>query len=166
MKDDLEKMGGRDLLRLYAEVLEALRGRDYVRSANNPVADYAEKLVCAALGLEPAQKSNKGFDAQDPQTEERYEVKARRITSHNKPARFSPLRDFEAQHFDYFVAVLFESDFSVQRAVKIPWASITDELSSHNAHVNGRVVYVRDSLWTAPGAVEITKCLQQAESTF
>ena len=165
-KGDLEKLGGRDLLRLYAEVLEALRGRDYVRSANNPVADYAEKLVCVAFGLDPAPKSNKGYDARDPQTGERYEIKARRVTPHNKPTRFSPLRDFEAQHFDHLVAILFNSNFSVHQAVKVPWAAINDEMSFHSEYVNGRIVYVRDVLWTAAGAVDITSNLRQAESAI
>ena len=85
---------------------------------------------------------------------------------YNKPTRFSPLRDFEAQHFDYLVAILFNSDFSVHRAAKIPWAAISDEMSFHSDYVNGRVVYVRDALWTAPEALDITSNLRQAENVF
>ncbi len=64
------------------------------------------------------------------------------------------------------MAILFNSDFSVHRAAKIPWAAISDEMSFHSDYVNGRVVYVRDALWTAPEALDITSNLRQAENVF
>lgn len=163
MTFDLGGMSGRELLRLHGSVLEALRDKGVVKTSNNPVADYAESLVCSALGLVGQANSNKGFDAEDLATGERYEVKARRLTPHGKPTRLSPLRDFEGQHFHFLVVVLFAPDFSVGRAVKLPWSSVT-ACSSHNAHVNGRVVFIGDSLWNAPGASDVTERLRAAEA--
>ncbi len=162
MSFDPRGMSGLELLRLHASVLEALRARELVRTSNNPVADYAEFLVCRALGLVSQPNSTKGFDAEDPVTGERYEIKARRGTIHNKPTRFSPLRDFDSQHFEYLVAVLFAPDFSVARAVKVPWGSI-ERCSSHNAHVNGRIVFVGDALWQAASAADVTDKLREVE---
>ena len=163
MLDNLSNLNGRELLLLYADVLEALRNRNVVRSANNPVGDYAEKLVCAGLDLAPSKKSNKGYDAHDPRTGDRYEVKARRQTVHNKPTRFSPLRDFDEGHFNFLIAVLFESDFSVRKAVKIPYRAIDDRISFYSNYQNGRVVYVRDALWTLPEATDVLDELHRAE---
>jgi hypothetical protein len=159
---DVSTMTGRELLRLHASILEVLRDRKIVKTSNNPVADYAELLVCRALRLVGQANSNKGFDAEDTTTGERYEIKARRITAHNKPTRFSPLRDFDGHHFDFLVAVLFASDFSVYRAVRLPWSSVS-LVSSHNTHVNGRIVFVSDDLWNAPGALDVTDQLRRVE---
>jgi hypothetical protein len=155
VESDLSGMNARGLLALYSDVLEALREREIVKTANNPVGDYAELLVSRALGLDIQTNSNQGFDALDPATGDRYEVKARRFTPHNKPTRLSPLRDFGAHLFDHLVVVLFASDVGVERAVQIPWGSV-EGVSSHNAHVNGRVVFLRDALWNADGAVDLS----------
>jgi hypothetical protein len=160
---DLSGMSARELLRLFAGVMEALRDRGAVKTGNNPVADYAELLVCRAFGLEGQVNSNQGFDARDSTTGDRYEVKARRVTVHNKPTRLSPLRDFDKHHFDYLVVVTFTPDFSVERAVRLPWASV-EAVSSHNAHLNGRVVFLRDALWCAEGVEDVTERLRVAEA--
>jgi hypothetical protein len=41
----LEVLSTRELLSLFARILEELRRRKVVRSSNNPVADYTEWLV-------------------------------------------------------------------------------------------------------------------------
>lgn len=162
---DLDGFAVRDLLRSYARILEELRARDVVKTANNPVADYAELLVSRALGLDRQPSSNKGFDAVDPSNGDRYEVKARRITAHNKASRLSPLRDFDSRHFEYLAVVLFAADFSVQKGVLLPWESVTS-CSLHSKHVNGRLVVVGDALWKANGLRDITDLLQDAEKTI
>jgi len=54
--------GAKELLRTHAALSLALREKGITRSANNPVADYAEGLGCAALGLELASASTPGYD--------------------------------------------------------------------------------------------------------
>jgi hypothetical protein len=39
-----------ELLALYVAVMEELRERDVLRSANNPTGDFAEYLFCRAFG--------------------------------------------------------------------------------------------------------------------
>ena len=65
-----------ELLSFYAQTIDELFNRGIVRSANSPVSDYAEHLVCNALSLEAAPPSTKGFDATDNKGI-RYEIKAR-----------------------------------------------------------------------------------------
>ena len=78
-----------ELLQLWSRSLAELRTRGICRSANNPVADYAELLSTRALGLTLAAKSNTGSDAVDGQGQ-RYEVKARRITPENRSRQAEP----------------------------------------------------------------------------
>jgi hypothetical protein len=162
---DLTDVSGRELLRLYARVLEALREKKIVKTSNNPVADYAELLVCRALGLRQLTNSNKGFDAEDPTTSERYEIKARRSTIHHKPTRLSPLRDFEEQHFHFLVVVILRTDFAIERAIRIPWSAV-EAVSRENRHVNGRIVFLGEALWNAPEALDITDRLRSVEGAL
>lgn len=41
-----------ELLRTYGAILDELRSRDVVRSANSPISDYAEVLFCRAFNWE------------------------------------------------------------------------------------------------------------------
>ena len=77
MKLDLEKLSSSEVLRLFSETIEELGRRGLTRSKNNPVADYAEHLVCKAFSLRSAENSTKGYDAVDDDGK-KYEIKARR----------------------------------------------------------------------------------------
>lgn len=136
----LKELGTKDILGLYSELLEELRRRDVVRSSNGPIADYAEWLVCEALKLRRAKPSEKGYDAQD-ESGARYEIKARRYTEHSRTTHFSPIRDLEGVHFDYFVGVLFEVDFSVREALILPRKVVVD-LAKYREHVHGWILSI------------------------
>ena len=49
---DLEAMSELELLQTRGAVIDELRRRGVVRTANNPIGDYTEWLVCNRLGLE------------------------------------------------------------------------------------------------------------------
>ncbi len=57
---DLAQLSDANLLALWADVMAELKSRDVIRSANNPVADYAERLVADRLGLALAPPSTPG----------------------------------------------------------------------------------------------------------
>lgn len=160
--DELDTLSVRGLLELYAKTMDALRGRQVVKTGNNPVGDYAEWLVRTALGLEGQPNSNQGFDAHDLTTGERYEIKARRLGAHSRPTKFSPIRDFAGNHFDHVVAVLFNEDFSVNKAVKLSRVLVA-AVAAQNDHVNGLILPVGDGLWTADGAIDLTHALQSIQ---
>lgn len=144
-----------ELLRLYVNVLHELVRREFVRSTNNPVADLSEYLVVKALGLTRVKKSTKGFDATDDKTGMKYEIKARRATSHNPSRMLSAIRDIEARHFDYLVGVLFSETFDLSKACIVPFETVRS-LSKHRPHVNAAIFELKDSVWSLPGVTDIT----------
>lgn len=143
---DIEALSGKELLSLYAQVLNALKDKGVTRSANNPVADYAEQLVANGLHLKLVGKSNAGFDAIDPLTNEKYEVKGRRMTRHNRSRQLSAIRNLERSPFDYLVGVIFDEDFTVVYAALMPIQAVIDH-SSYVAHTNSRKLILRESVF-------------------
>jgi len=135
VKDNLNRITTSKLLGLYASVVNELRRRRVVRSANNPVADYAESLAIKALGLKLAPKSAPGYDATDTRGE-RYEIKGRRLTAHNKPTHFSAIRGLDKEHLTYLIGVLLGEDFSVLRAALVP-VDVVKEQARYRKHING-----------------------------
>jgi len=158
---DPNKLTDRELLRLYGQVLDTLRLRGTTRSANNPVADYAEGLCKKALNLTLAAKSTTGYDGTDP-SGHKIEVKARRITKENGSRQLSAIRGIGNQHFDYLAGVLFNADFSVMRGCLIPYA-VVKEHGKHVEHSNSHRFLLRDSVWSLPGVQDITVALKEAE---
>jgi hypothetical protein len=152
----------RELLALFGEVLCELRARKVVRSTNNPVADYAEGLVAKALGLELLAGSTTGCDATDA-LGKRYEIKGRRLTEHNPSTQLSVVRGLDKCHFDFLAGVLFNEDFSIQRACLIPHAVVLRK-AKYRQHVNGWILFLRSGLWDEPGVADITADLCRANN--
>jgi hypothetical protein len=151
----------RELLTQYATTMEELRKRGVVRSSNNPAADYAEGLVARALGLKLTEGSNKGFDALDANNR-RYQIKCRRLTSHNPSRQLSAMRGMKEQPFDLLAAILFSQEFSVMRAALVPFAVVL-ERSSYVERTNSWRFLLRDEIWTIPEVEDITIKVQEAQ---
>jgi|SRR5580658_2860429 hypothetical protein len=151
----------RELLVLYGQVLDTLRARGTTRSANNPVADYAEGLCAKALNLTLAPKSATGYDGTDP-SGHKIEVKARRLTKENGSRQLSAIRGIGNQHFDYLAGVLFNADFSVMKGCLIPY-EVVKAHGTNNEHTNSHKFLLRDAVWSLPGVQDITTPLKQAE---
>lgn len=158
----LDSLSVQNLLALHARILGELRTRGVIRTANNPVADYAELLTSTALSLTLAPNSAKGYDATDAEGR-RYQIKARRQTKWRKPARFSAIRGIEEHHFDYLVAVLFGEDFQVKRAAILPWQLVRSRVF-WQSHVNASVLPLRDTIWTDDSVRDITVALQEVQT--
>lgn len=157
----LKGLGTTELLRLFAAVLDELRGRGVIRSANNPVADYAERLMACALSLDLKSKSTTGFDAMDAQGR-RYEIKGRRLTRQNRSTQLSVIRGLDLKHFDFLGGVLFDEDFSVARACLIP-RDVVERTAVYRAHVNGWILHLRPGLWQEPGVEDISAQVRAAQ---
>jgi hypothetical protein len=149
---DLTAMTVGDLLRLYATLLEELRRRNVVRTANNPVADLAESLFCGAFGWHRADKEAKGYDAEN-ESGVRYEIKGRRLTQHNKSRQVSAIRSFDG--FGILAGVLFNHDFSILRAALVP-VSIVKVRSEWVEHTNSWRFLLHDDVWKEPGVKDVT----------
>lgn len=150
---DLSCLSATELLRVHARVSAELRRRKICRSGNNPVADYAEGLVAKALDLRLASGSTAGYDATDAEGRH-YEIKARRVTRPGSTTMLSAIRGMDKRHFDFLVAVIFDEDYAVRRAVQIPYDSVL-RIAKFREHVNAHVVMIR-SMWDVEGAQDIT----------
>ena len=125
------------LLQYYAQILDVLRNRDVIRTANNPVGDYAEWIVSKKLGLTLVANSKAGYDAVDS-SGMKFQIKGRRITKHNPSKQLGAIRNLQNRDFDFLIAVLFSEQFEVMQVVKIPheiidkYARFSDHVHAHN----------------------------------
>ena len=148
-----------DLLALHAAIMEQLRARNVLRSANNPTGDLAEYLFCAAFGWAQEGNSAKAFDATG-EDGTRYQIKGRRIHRRNGSRQLSAIRD--PNGFDILAAVLFDDDYRVLRAALIPAALVRDR-SKFIEHTNSHKFLLRDAIWDATGVIDVTERLRAVE---
>lgn len=154
----LENLEPKQLLQVTGAVIDELKRRGINRTGNNPLSDYAEWLVEGRLGLKLAPKSMKGFDATDPKTQLKYEIKARRVTPGNSSRQLSALRDLDKKPFDFLIAVVFSKDFDVKLALKIP-IKVVKERAKRVDYTNSYKLEAKDSLKNVSGVEDITSLL-------
>lgn len=148
-----------ELLALHVAIMEELRERDVLRSANNPTGDLAEYLFCAAFGWAQESNSAKAFDAKGGDGT-RYQIKGRRIHRRNRSRQLSAIRDLGG--FEILAAVLFDDEYRILGAALIP-AAVVREHSTYIRHTNSHKFLLRDAIWDVPGVVDVTADLQQVE---
>ena len=132
---ELRAMSTVELLQAHSAVIGELRRRKVVKTENNPLGDYTEWLVCNRLGLEVEGNSKAAYDATDLQGT-RYQIKGRRSEANS--VQFSPIRKLEDHGFDFVIAVIFNTDYSVRLAVKISYDTVPT-LARYQAHINGYI---------------------------
>lgn len=159
---DITKLSVSELLSLHASILNDLRKRGIVRSANNPVGDLAEHIFCLCFGWEQAANSVKSYDATDSNGT-RYQIKARRLLEHNASRQLSAIRD--ANGFDTLAALLFDENYSIVRAALIP-TSVVQEESKYVAQTNSYRFMLRDSIWDKPNVIDVTKPITATANTL
>lgn len=148
-----------ELLALHAAIMEELRTRNVLRTANNPTGDLAEYFFCAAFDWVQESNSAKAFDATD-ENGTRYQIKGRRIHRRNGSRQLSAIRDLEG--FDILAAVLFDDDYRILRAALIPAAVVRDH-SKFIEHTNSHKFLLRDAIWEASGVSDVTERLRKVE---
>jgi hypothetical protein len=142
------------LLRLHYRVLDELKARGIIRSANAPIGEFAELLFCEAFGWTRAEKnSNAGFDAID-QEGQRIQIKARRIVG-LASRQLGSLRNLQRRPFDRLAAVLFSKDLEIIRAAIIPF-DVVRAASVYAAHTNSFRFMLEDKVWNMPGVQDVT----------
>ncbi len=159
---DLQGVATLELLRLYAGVLDELKRRGVTRSTNNPVADYTEKLGVDRLGFARTAKATPGHDAVDS-SGLRYEIKARRVTPHNRSTQLSAIRDLSKRRFDFLIGVVFREDFSVDYAAIVPHEVVV-ELATFVEHTNSHRFLLRPAILEDSRVREITTELRAARA--
>lgn len=156
MTDDFEAKSTAELLKLHAAIMEELRNRNVLRSANNPTGDLAEYLFCSAFGWDQASNSVKGLDATDA-AGTRYQIKGRRVHRRNPSRQLSAIRDLEG--FDVLAAVLFDDDYNITRAALIPGAVIKEK-SVYVRHTNSFKFVMKEVIWDVPDVLDVTERLR------
>src|SRR5882724_12329152 len=155
---DLVRLTSSELLALHARISEELRARGIIRSANNPTGDLAEHLFCKAFGWKQSGNSNANIDAIG-EDGTGYQIKGRRLLSHNNSRQLGAIRDFEGKHFKYLAGALFAEDFSVFRAAIIPYAVVAKR-ATYVKYTNSHKFVLHDDVWDAPGVQDVTKELR------
>lgn len=158
---DFENKNTLDLLKYYEDILEVLRERKVIRNSNPPAGGYAEYIVSNALNLTLENNSNAGYDATD-KVGNRYEIKARRTTTHNDSRQLSAIRNLKNRHFDYLVGVIFSSSFDVFKACIVPH-DVVAEKSRFSPHTNSNILILADSIWMCDGVKDITTELRKTQ---
>ena len=147
-----------ELLKYFADILDELRKCKVIRTRNNPVADYAEWLVAHQFGLLLERNSKRGYDATDCNGK-RYQIKSRRLDQANRSKQLSVIRNLNASEFDYLVGVLFNRNFAVKEAYKIPH-DVIKEHARFSEHQNGYILLLQGEILTAPGVENIINLLR------
>ena len=148
---NLEQMAEVELLRTYTGVIDELMRRGVVRTRNAPIGDYTEWLVCSHLGLEMQANSKAAFDASDANGIH-YQIKGRR--SEKQSDQFSVIRNLEENGFHFLIAIVFNNDWSIRLAVKIPH-EVVARRAAYSGYVNGHILTFTDKIIAEPGVIDI-----------
>lgn len=154
----LPGMSPKELLKLQAAIIRELRERGIVRTQNNPLGDYTEWLVAKVLGLELQSNSQAGYDALTSDGI-RIQIKGRRVTATNNSRQLSAIRNYEAKDFDELVAVIFDDDYDVIEALRIPHEVIGD-YASYRPHVNAHILLLKGKILSDSRVTRIMDLLQ------
>ena len=160
---DWEGLTVPELLRCFADILDELKGRKVVRTRNNPVGDYAEWLLTQRLGLLLERNSKRGYDATG-RDGKRYQIKSRRLDQTNDSTQLSVVRNLDAAEFDYLIGILFNRDFTVREAYKIPHGVIKGHANFSELQ-NGYILHLQGEVLAARGVENITGVLSKRNST-
>jgi hypothetical protein len=85
--------------------------------------------------------------------------KGRRPTRHNKSRQLSAIRTLHGGHFDFLAGVLFNEDYTVQRAALIPHA-VALARAKFVERTNSHKFMLSDDIWSAEGVKDVSKELQ------
>ena len=143
---DVSALGIGELLALSRAILAELRRRGVIRTGNAPAGDYAELLVQRATSGELAPNSQKSWDVLAGDGE-RLQVKARVVTDPRASGE-RQLSVFRSWDFDAAVVVLFDDDFRVWRAARLPVETFR-AAARFVEHVSGHRVFATDELLDA-----------------
>lgn len=158
---DLAAMPVAKLLELHADLLIELKRREIVRSANNPIGDYAELLFSKSFGWILNTNSSADADAADHHGL-RYQIKGRRLASPRGSRQLGFIRRLPERPFDYLAAILFDERFRVSRAALIPF-EIVQPRAAYVDSVKAWRFMLNDAVWQIDGVRDVTAELKAVE---
>jgi hypothetical protein len=152
------------VLGLHADILDELRRRRIVRSANNPTGDYGELLFATAFGWTLNGNSSADADATD-ETGTSYQIKCRRLAKPNASRQLGFIRRLPERPFDYLAGVLVDARFRVIRGALIPFETVGPRADYVDSVKAWRFI-LRDTVWEIPSVVDVTEQLRAAEAAI
>ena len=141
----LDSLSPKELGPAWAAVMRKMHTKELIRSWNNPVADYAERIVADHLKLKLAPKSAQGFDATDSDGHIRYQIKSRRLTAENASRQLGVIRKLDENEFDVLVAAIFDEELKLSEMWSIPHEVIKD-FATYVPTLNGHRITLRQPL--------------------
>lgn len=156
--------GVTQLLILHSQIMDELRDREIVRTANAPLGDYAELLFATAFGWSLENNSSNGHDATDA-AGLRYQIKSRRVTPRNASRQLSAIRRLPDHAFDFLAAVLFDETYRVTKAIVIPHATVVRR-AKRVEHTNSWRFMLDDRVWAEDGVRDVTTALVSAAAAI
>jgi len=155
MTFDIKSFTTTELLQYYGQIIDELKTRKVVRTANSPIGDYAEWLVANKLGLTLLSNSTPGYDAVDS-SGIKYQIKCRRMTRKSQAIQLSAIRNLHNADFDYLIVVIFNNLIEVERVLKIPH-QIIEKYAKYRKHVNAHILIIREDVLLDPQVEDLTK---------
>jgi hypothetical protein len=155
---DLQQLTGRQLLRLYSDILSELVSRGVIRSRNAPLGDLAEWLVVRAYNGQLAPPSAKSWDVEAQGR--RLQVKARLIAADDRRSHnYSVFRSYD---FDACVFLILDAhSYEVVQAVELSRSSV-ETLARETVWVKGFRIGTKVRLLDVPGALDVSSRIQRA----
>jgi len=133
-----------DLLALWSSVMQELRQRGVIRSSNNPIGDYGERLVADRLGLTLNTNSTAAYDAVAPDGT-RYQIKSRRLLTPRASRQLGAVRNLEKDGFDHLIVVLLGPTFQLLELWRLP-IDLVREHAVFRAHVNAHILQAQGAV--------------------
>ena len=122
----------RYLLKKYTNIIEKLQELGVIKTSK-VISDYGEYLVSKRLGLKLiSSPNNKGYDAFDPKTKKKYEIKSRKSTRHNKATVIPKPNRNQINTADFLVGVRFDNSWNVDALIKIPMTKVKKIINKYN----------------------------------
>ncbi len=89
----------------------------------------------------------------------KYQIKGRRVTPANPSRQLSAIRNLDAAEFDHIIGVLFDAEFTVAGAYKVPH-SVVREYAKYRKHTNAHILHLRGNVLSDSRVVDITTSLR------
>jgi len=150
---DFTKFTHGELFALHSNVINELRKRELVRTANNAVADLGELLFCSALGWRREHKQGKDIDA-ITQDNKRVQIKSRRMTREKDASRSGNIRDKNG--WDLVALAIFHPDFSIKRGVIIPRRLVLKHLK-WSERQQAWYISLTNNFWNEADLIDVTE---------
>ena len=101
--------------------------------------------------------SKKGYDAYDPLTGLRYQIKSRwdRGAATTQSRELNVIRNYDDNQFDYLIIVIFDEHFGVKEAYMLPHKTIKP-YARYNKHQNGYILIAKGAVLTDVSTKDIT----------